>query len=154
MRSLFSSERGECLPMSQDISRVLCSSCFRFVAMCFFQVRRLSKCSPRYLIVSAWGTTVWLMYTGGHCPRLRVNVMCLDLFSFILSLHFRVQFSILFRWSWRFAEAMVGSGWVVKMAVSSAKVLMIVAQRLNHYVTPTYPYIPYYIFESSCVIIL
>jgi len=112
--------------MSQDISRVLSSSCFRFVVMWFFQVRRLSKCSPRYLIVSAWSMAVWLMYTRGHCPRLRVNVMCLDLFSFILSIHFRVQFSILCRWSWRFAEAMVVSGWVVKMAVSSAKVLMIV----------------------------
>jgi hypothetical protein len=44
--------------MSQDISRDLCSGCFRFVAMWFFQVRRLSKCSARYLIVSAWGTTV------------------------------------------------------------------------------------------------
>ena len=51
--------------MSQDISRVLCSICFRFVAMWFFEVKRLSKCSPRYLIVSAWVTTVWLMYTAG-----------------------------------------------------------------------------------------
>jgi hypothetical protein len=42
------------------------SSCLRFVATWFFQVRRLSKCSPRYLTISAWGTTVWLMYTGGR----------------------------------------------------------------------------------------
>ena len=83
--------------MSQDMSWVLCSSCFCLVAMWFFQVRRLSECSPRHLIVSAWGRTVWLMYTGWHCPCLRVNVMCLDLFSFIFSLHFRVQFSILCR---------------------------------------------------------
>jgi hypothetical protein len=30
-----------------------------------FHVRRISKCSPRYLTVSAFSTTVWLMYTGG-----------------------------------------------------------------------------------------
>jgi hypothetical protein len=52
-----------------------------FVATWFFQVRRLSKCSPRYLTVSAWGTTVWLMYTGAHCPRRRVNVTYEDLVS-------------------------------------------------------------------------
>jgi len=94
-----------------------------FVATWFFQVRRLSKWSPRYLTVSAWGTTVLLMYTGGQCPHQRVNVMCEDLVSFIFSLHFRVQVSIVRRWSWWLAEANVGSGWVVKMAVSSSKVL-------------------------------
>jgi len=60
MRSLFSNDSGECIPMSQCISRGLRSSCFRFVATWFFQVRRLSKCSPRYVTVSAWGTTVRL----------------------------------------------------------------------------------------------
>jgi hypothetical protein len=115
MRSLFSNDKGECFPMSQYISRVLRSSCLRFVVTWFFQVRRLSKRSPRYLTVSAWGTTVWLMYTGGQCPRRRVNVMCNDLVSFIFSLHIRVQFSIVRRWPWSLAEAKVGSGWVVKM---------------------------------------
>jgi hypothetical protein len=60
--------------MNQFISRVSRSSCLRFVITWFFQVRLLSKWSPRYLTVSAWGTTVWLMYTGGQCPRRRVNV--------------------------------------------------------------------------------
>jgi hypothetical protein len=90
------------------------------------QVRRLSKWSPRYLTVCTWGTTVWLMYSGGQCPRRRVNVMCENLVSFIFSLHFRVQFSIVRRWSWRLVEAKVGSGWVLKMTVSFAKVLRIV----------------------------
>jgi hypothetical protein len=112
--------------MRQYISRVLRSSCLSFVVTWFFQVRRLSKWSPRYLTVSTWSTTVWLMYTGGQCPRRRVNVMCDDLVSLIFSLHFRVQFSIVRRWSWRLAEAKVGSGWVVKLAVSSAKMLRIV----------------------------
>ena len=61
--------------MSQYISRVLRSSCLRFVATWSFQIRRLSKWSPRYLTVSAWGTAVWLMYTGGQCPRRRVKTL-------------------------------------------------------------------------------
>jgi hypothetical protein len=47
----------------------------------------------RYLTVSAWRTAVWLMYTGGQCPRRRVNVMCEDLVS-VFILQFRVQVSI------------------------------------------------------------
>ena len=112
--------------MSQYISRVLRSSCLRFVVTWFFQVRRLSKWSPRYLTASAWGTIVWLIYTGGECLRRRVNVMCEDLDSFIFSLHIRVQFSTVRRWSWRLAEAKAGSEWVVVIAVSSAKMLRIV----------------------------
>ena len=126
MRSLFSNERRECFPMSQFNSRILRSSFLRFFATWSLQVRRLSKWSPRYLTVSALGTTVWLMYTGGQYPRRRVNVMCEELVSFIFSRHFRVQVSIVRRWPWRLAEANVGSGWVVRMAVSSAKVLTIV----------------------------
>jgi len=114
--------------MSQVISRVLRSSCLHFVVTWFFQVRRLSEWSPRYLTFSAWGTTVWLMYTGGQCLHRRVNFMCEDLVSFIFSLHFQVIVSIVRRWSSRMAEANVGSGWGVKMAVSSAKILRIVVR--------------------------
>jgi hypothetical protein len=116
MRSLFSSDKGECFPTSQDISRVWWSRCFHFVATWSFHVRRLSKCSPRYLNASTWGTTVWLMYTGGQCPRRRVNVMCEDLVSLIFSRQFRVQSSTRCRWSCRLTEANTGSVWVVKMA--------------------------------------
>jgi len=121
MRSLFSNDRGEWCPMSQHISRVWRSSCLRFVFTWSFQVRRLSKWSPRYLTASAWGTTVWLIYTGGQWPRRRVNFMCEDLVSFVFSLHFRVQLSIVCRW--RLAEARVGSGWVVETTVSLSVVL-------------------------------
>jgi hypothetical protein len=65
MSILFSKARGKVFPMSQFSSRVLWSVCFRF------QVRRLSKCNPRYLTVSASGTTVWFIYTGGLGPRRR-----------------------------------------------------------------------------------
>jgi hypothetical protein len=130
MRSLFSSDKGECFPISQDMSRVLRSRCFLFVTTWSFHVRRLSKWSPTYLTVSTWGTTVWLMYTGGQCPRRRVNVMCEDLVSLIFSRHFRVQISTWCRWSCRLTEANTRSVWVVKMVVSSAKVLRIVVSDL------------------------
>jgi len=50
MRSLFSNDRGEWFPMSQYISRVLRSSCLRFVFTWSFQFRRLSKWSPKYYV--------------------------------------------------------------------------------------------------------
>jgi len=55
MRNLFSNDREECFPMSQCISRVLRSSCLRFVFTWSFQVKRLSNWSSRYLAVSAPG---------------------------------------------------------------------------------------------------
>jgi hypothetical protein len=76
MSTLFSKARVEVFPMSQFSSRVLWSRCFRFITIWCFQVRRLSKCNPRYLTVSTWGTTVWFIYTGGHGPRPR-EVCCL-----------------------------------------------------------------------------
>ena len=51
---------------------------------------------------------------------------CDDLDSFIFSFHFRVQLVISSKCSCRFAEACIGSGLVVNMAVSSAEVLRIV----------------------------
>ena len=126
MRILFSSYRGECLPISHFISRDLRSSCLRLVNTWSFHVRRLSKWIPRYLTVSTWGTSVWSMFTGALWPRRRANVMWDDLDSFIFSFHFRVQLLISSRCSWRFAEVCVGSGLVVNMAVSSAKLLRIV----------------------------
>ena len=52
--------------------------------------------------------------------------MCDDLDSFIFSFHFRVQLVISSKCSCRFAKVCVGSGLVVNMAMSSAKVLRIV----------------------------
>jgi len=49
MRTLFSSERGEWLPIIHFISLALRSSCFRLAVTWAFQVRRLSKWIPRYL---------------------------------------------------------------------------------------------------------
>jgi len=70
---------------------------------------------------------VCLIYVHwGHWPLRSENVMWDDLDSFIFSFHFRVQLVILNKWSCKFAEFCAGSGVVVNMALSSAKVLRIV----------------------------
>ena len=51
---------------------------------------------------------------------------CVDLASFVFSLLFRVQFSMLRRWVCRFVVAVMGFVWHERMAVSSAKVLRVV----------------------------
>jgi hypothetical protein len=48
IRSLLSMEMCDFFPRSQYRSLSLCSSCFRFVRMCCFQVSLLSKVNPRY----------------------------------------------------------------------------------------------------------
>ena len=55
-----------------------------------------------------------------------MNVTCVDLASFIFSLHFRFQLSVLRRWVCRFAVSVMGFVWHERMAVSSAKVLRVV----------------------------
>ena len=55
-----------------------------------------------------------------------MNLTCVDLASFIFSLHFRVQISVLRRWVCRLAVAVMGLVWHDRMAVSSAKVLRMV----------------------------
>ena len=122
MRTLPDSESGDVLPISQYNSRVLWSKCFLVFRTCSFHVSRLSKCKPRYLIVSVRGMIELFMYTVGQVFLRSVNVICADLVSLILSLHFLVQRSILLRWSWRFLEAITGSVWIASTAVSSANV--------------------------------
>ena len=65
----------------------------------------------------------WLMYNGGQVPFRRVNVICADLSSLIISRHLRVHFSIFRKGARRFIEAVVGFEWVIMIAVSSAYVL-------------------------------
>jgi hypothetical protein len=49
-----------------------------------------------------------------------------DLLSFILILHFFAQSSILLMVAWSFIEAIAGSSCVANVAVSSAKVAVVV----------------------------
>jgi len=128
MRILFVSESGERLPMSQNNSRVLRSRCFLVFVTCSLQVSRLSKWRPRYLTVSDCVMMDWLTYIGGQISFLKMKVMCADLVSFIFSRHFRVQRSILCRWTWLFIDVVVGLEWVALIAVSSANVLRMVLE--------------------------
>jgi hypothetical protein len=48
--------------------------CFRLAKMCLCHVSRLSRCKPRYLTSSAWGSCSLYMCTGGHVALLVVKV--------------------------------------------------------------------------------
>jgi hypothetical protein len=56
----------------------------------------------------------------------RINVPCVDLFLFVLILHFFAQSSILLTVAWNLIEAIDGSSCVAKIAVSSAKTAVVV----------------------------
>jgi hypothetical protein len=127
MKSLFVSESGECLPMSNINCRVLRSKCFLVLVTCSLQARRLSKWRHRYLTVSVCGKVDWLMYNGGLVLFRMVNVICADLVLLIFSRHLRVHCSIICKWACKFIEAMFGFEWVVMIAVSSAYVLSVVS---------------------------
>jgi hypothetical protein len=55
--------------------------------MCLCQVSLLSRCSPRYLISSSWGSCILFIWTGGHVSLCVVNVAWINLYSLAFSLH-------------------------------------------------------------------
>lgn len=69
-------------PMSQYIWLSLYPTCLHLVNICLFQVRRRSKCMPRYLTFGG----IWqlLTFTGGYVSLHKVNVTCIDLVSLVL----------------------------------------------------------------------
>jgi hypothetical protein len=69
-------------------------SCFRFAKMCLCQVSLLSRCSPRYLVSSSWGSFTLFIWTGEHVSLHVVNVTWIDLGSLAFILHFFNQFLI------------------------------------------------------------
>jgi hypothetical protein len=65
MGSLLLAESFDLRPSNQYILIRAGPSCFRFVKMCLCQVSLLSKCSPRYLTSSSWGSCTLFIWTGG-----------------------------------------------------------------------------------------
>jgi hypothetical protein len=59
---------------------------FRFAKICLCQVSLLSRCSPRYLTSSSWGSCKLFIWTGGHVSLRVVNVTWVDLDSLVDSL--------------------------------------------------------------------
>jgi hypothetical protein len=76
-------------------------SCFRFEKMCLCQVSLLSRCSPRYLISSSWGSCTLFTSTGGggghvSLPAMNVTWINLDPLAFIL--HFLTNCRLQVSW--------------------------------------------------------
>jgi hypothetical protein len=67
------------------------------------------------------------MWTGEHIPVRVVNVTWTDLSSFACMRHLWSQVWSALRWVWSFWEAMTESLYVARIAVSSAKVAVVVA---------------------------
>jgi hypothetical protein len=64
MRSLLCVESFDLRPSNQDSLVRVIPSCFRLENICVCQVSLLSRCSPRYLTSSVWGSRTLLMCTG------------------------------------------------------------------------------------------
>jgi hypothetical protein len=63
-------------------------SCFCFAKMCLCQVSLQSRCSPRFLTSSSWGSCKLFIWTGGHVSLHVMNVTWIDLYSLAFILHF------------------------------------------------------------------
>jgi hypothetical protein len=87
MRSLLLVESFVLRPSNQYVSVRVIPSCFRFAKMCLCQVSLLSRCSPRYLTSSSWGSCTLFIWSGGHVSRRVVNVTWIDLDSLAFFLH-------------------------------------------------------------------
>jgi hypothetical protein len=126
MRSLLLVESFDFRPSNQYyiLVRVI-PSCFHFAKKCLCQLSLLSRCSPRYLLSSFWGSYTLFIWTGGHISLRVVNVMWIDLDSFAFILHVSNKSWIASRSVCSFCEAMAGSLSIATIAVSSAKVAVV-----------------------------
>jgi hypothetical protein len=75
---LLSTDSWELRPRIQYIRLSFAPNFNLFNQMCFCQVRRLSKCRPKYFAPSACGNWWSLNITGGHVSFSMVKVTWLD----------------------------------------------------------------------------
>ena len=106
--SLLSTDKTEFLPSSQ------CR--FLFLMSWFLSLR--SRRIPRYFTELLCGSMCSPSLPGGHIPCLRLNVTWVDFEGFIC--YFLNHLSMSSRLIWSFSEAISGSLWLAKTAVSSA----------------------------------
>jgi hypothetical protein len=125
MRSLLLAESFDLHLSNQYILVRVIPSCFRLAKMCLCQVSLLSRCGPRYLTSSSWGSCTLFIRTGGHVSLHVVNVTYIDLDSLAFILHFLNQSWIASRSVCSFCEAMAGSLSTATTAESSAKVAVV-----------------------------
>lgn len=93
-----------------------------------FKLTRLSRCRPRYFVISACGIGITFTYVM-KCKFIFLNVYvtsCTHVFSLILIFHRRIHSHTLLRKVCRCLMASSCEVLVARMAVSSAKVAMVV----------------------------
>jgi len=125
--SLFSSDNCNFRPVIQYNLRSLRSSCFLFVDMCLRQVTFRSRCLRRYFTSSVWVSCVLFRWTGGHVFFFRVKVTWTYFVSCAFIHHFFNHNWILFKCICSLCVAIAGSSCVVRTAVSSAKVAVVLS---------------------------
>jgi hypothetical protein len=97
-----------------------------FYLICVLQVRRWSRCSPRYLTLVRTGICTLFIVTCCQTARVVVNVIWEDFSWLIAIFHVSNHSCRRSRWVWRCRDATSGSEWVANSPVSSAKVAMLV----------------------------
>jgi hypothetical protein len=97
---------------------------FGFDVLCHVSLQ--SRSMPRYFTSLFWARSTLPFCTVRQVWLPRVNVICLDLLWSIITLHFFTQLLILLMVAWSFIETIGGSSCVDKIAVSSAKVAVVV----------------------------
>jgi len=100
--------------------------------MCLLQFSLRSRCSPKYLALSAWGILTPFKITGGHAFLRVVKVTCTDFAPLILILHFFSHiWNRLFCKRW---DASTWSLWAVRCSKSgdpkNARILQVSYSRL------------------------
>ncbi|KAH0560864.1 hypothetical protein KQX54_009500 [Cotesia glomerata] len=113
------------LPSSQCSCLVFNSNSFLLVFMCLAQVRRLSRCKPRYLTSLVAGRDSPYSVTGGQSPLLVVKVIWTDIVGLDFSLQFSIHDCTCLSPFCSSSEAVVGSVSAAIIAVSSAKVAVV-----------------------------
>jgi hypothetical protein len=73
-------------------------SCFRLAKMWLRQVSLRSRCSPRYLTSSAWGSSTLFIWTGGQVSLRVVKVIWVDLVPLAFMRHVFSHFWIARSW--------------------------------------------------------
>jgi len=123
--SLFCSDSCNFRPMIQYSLRILRSSCFPFEDMCLRQVSFRSRCIPRYFTSSGWVICLLFSWTGGHLFFFKVKVTWTDFVSFTFKCYFFSHSWILFILFRSLCVIIAGSSCVVRTAVSSAKIAVV-----------------------------
>jgi len=114
--------RGEREFISQCRLFAFSLSWVRIASICVLQVSRLSRCTPRYVTSSNWGSTVLFSVRFGQFRLFKVKVTCLHFCSFTFIRQSQSHFSTTSRWAACCADACCGHLDRLRIAGSSANV--------------------------------